>query len=126
MPNHSQADYDGMLDAVRTFVSVRFGIEKSTLTECTSIEQDVQTAGLDTYTFYKEFFEEFHIGNPEEFEGSKYVASENLELGKFIRGLFSSKVRQENRVKAITLGHLARVGLAKTWFEEATSDFSYP
>lgn len=112
------SDYQEMLEAVKSFVSVKLGASDRELSENTKIEEEFGIAGLDTIAFYENFFDEFHIVNPEDFNAIIYVTSENLELGRFIKSIFYKTEREKLRGKDATIGHLARVALMKRWFEE--------
>jgi|GEM_PF-6128923 len=104
-----------MLEAVKSFVERKVGINKAELNESTRIEEDVSIAGLDTHTLYNDFFAEFGIANPEEFPVDEYVTSENA-LRDILKALFSRKGRPELRPRETTIGHLTQVALAKKWF----------
>ena len=111
-------DYNSMLDRVMTFVSDRLGVDKSKLTENSLIEDDVGIAGLDTLTFYEEFFNAFKIANPNDFNSDQYVTSDNLQIGLFVKSIFSTKARQLLRTKNISIGHLANVALKHKWYDQ--------
>lgn len=113
-----KVDYENMLEVLNIFVSTKTGIEKSKLTEETKIEGDVGIAGLDTYQFYDDFFTEFKITNPSDFEVDEYVTSENLEIGKLFNSIFSKTQRQKLKTKNNTIRHLINVAVAKKWSDE--------
>lgn len=114
-------DYDLMLDKVLTFVSVGLGIDKSKLTEQTLIEHDVGIAGLDTLTFYEEFFKEFGIVNPTDFNPDHYVTSEHLPIALIIKSIFSAKARLALATKNTSIKHLTNVALKGKWYEGSMS-----
>jgi hypothetical protein len=109
--------YERTLEIVKTFISSKTGINKLKLTEETKIEDDVGMAGLDTISFYEDFFSEFQIVH-EGFELDRYVTSENLELKGCFRSIFSKTYRQKNRTRNNTIRHLTHVVIAKKWFGE--------
>ena len=110
--------YDTMLEKVKAFVVEKLGLALSGLTENTKLEQDAGLAGMETLIFYDDFFTEFRIRNPEDFNADRYVTSETPEFGKVIRALFSKARRRELRARSVTLRHLAQVALRREWFEE--------
>ena len=111
-------DYKSMLDRVMSFVSDRLGVDKSRMTEKTSIEDDFGIAGLDTLTFYEEFFTEFGISNPTDFNADQYVTSENMQIGVFIKSFFSTTTGKTFKTKSVSLKHLTNVALRGKWYEE--------
>jgi hypothetical protein len=113
-----ETDYKSMLDRIMTFVSDRLGVDKSKITEQTSIEDDFGIAGLDTLTFYEEFFTEFKISNPTDFNVGQYVTSENMQVGVFIKSLFSTTTRKTFKTTSVSLKHLTNVALRRKWYEQ--------
>lgn len=113
-----ELEYDKMLKKVITLISAQTGIEKSKLNENTKIEDDVGLAGLDTISFYEEFFTEFQIDNPQDFDSGMYISSENIDLLSVLKSIFSKKVRQEFQLKNNTIKHLTNVALKRRWYDE--------
>jgi hypothetical protein len=109
-------EYYRTLERIKNFVSGKLGIDKSLLTESIKIEDDVGIGDLDTYTFYENFFDEFEIVNPDEFDINKYVTPDN-QIVNLIKGIFSKRHREKLNVKTTTLKHLTEVAMAKKWFE---------
>jgi Protein of unknown function (DUF1493) len=113
-----KTDYSMMLERVIALISAKTGIEGSKLNENTKIEEDVGLAGLDTIEFYEEFFTEFRIDNSQDFDSSKYISPENIDLFSVIKSIFSKKTRHEFNLKNNTIKHLTNVALKKRWYEE--------
>jgi hypothetical protein len=113
-----ETEYNLMLDRIITFVSDRSGIEKSKLTENSLIEDEIGIAGLDTLTFYEEFFKDFEIDNPSDFNSHQYVTSENLQIGLIIKSIFSTKARQTLKTKSVSVRHLVDVALKRKWHDQ--------
>lgn len=113
-----KTDYSIMLERVIALISVQTGIEESELNENTKIEEDVGLAGLDTIEFYEEFFTEFQIDNPQDFDSNKYISPENIDLFSTLKSIFSKRVRHEFDLKNNTIKHLTNVALKKRWYEE--------
>ena len=113
-----EISYDKMVEIVKAFISNNIGIDKSKLNEETKIESDVGMAGLDTLIFYENFFSEFKIDIPEDFNTDKYITSENLQIGLFAKSVFSKEARKKLRTKENTIRHLTNVALKRKWYEE--------
>jgi hypothetical protein len=93
-----EIDYDIMLNKVIVFVAEHTGLNELQLNENTKIEDDVGLAGLDSIEFYEDFFTEFQIVNPQDFDSKKFVSPENIDLIDCLRILFSKNVKQEFKV----------------------------
>ena len=107
-----------MKEKVKEFVSSRLRVPMDKITMKSKIESDFAMAGLDTISFYEDFFQEFEIKNPEDFELDRYVTSENLEIGLMIKSIFSKSDRQKLEVEEVSIEHLVKVAEAKCWIEE--------
>ncbi|MDZ7900535.1 MAG: DUF1493 family protein [Arcicella sp.] len=111
-------DYSVTLEKVIALVSAQTGIEESKLNENTKIEDDVGLVGLDTIEFYEEFFTEFQIDNPQDFDSNKYISPENIDIFSILKSIFSKKTNHEFDLKNNTIRHLTNVALRKRWYEE--------
>ncbi len=107
-----------MKEKVKEFVSSMLGVPKEKITLNSKIESDFGMAGLDTISFYDEFFKKFEIENPQDFELDKFVTSENLEIGLIVKSTFSKSAREKLRIEEISINHLIKVAEAKFWTEE--------
>ena len=115
-----------MLEKVIEFVSKATGVPANKITAESRFEDDFGMAGLDSMIFYENFFRDFKIQNPEEFNADRYISDdgfENFSLKQFIKAIFSKEARNKLRTKDVSVGHLAKVAELKKWFEEeATID----
>lgn len=111
-------EYQKMLEKVIKFTAERMGNPHEHLSEHTKIEDDFGIAGLDTLTFYDDFFHEFNIENPGDFNVDKYMTSEVPQFGLALKSIFSKAARDKLKVHTVTLGHLAKVAGHKRWVEE--------
>ena len=107
-----------MEEKVKEFVSSRLGVPKEQITMDSKIESDFGMAGLDTISFYDEFFQEFEIKNPEDFELDRYVTSENLEIGLIVKSIFSKSARRKLKIEEVSINHLIKVAETKFWIGE--------
>lgn len=111
-------DYPIMLKNVIDFISNHLGIDKSKLNENTKIEDDVGIAGLDTISFYEDFFCEFQIDNPHDFNSDKFISPENMNFYSFFKSIFSKNTNKELEIENITIRHLTNVAIKRKWYEE--------
>ncbi|MEH0157314.1 DUF1493 family protein [Limibacter armeniacum] len=107
-----------MKEKVKEFVSSRLGVPKKQITMDSKIESDFGMAGLDTISFYHEFFKEFEIENPQDFDLDRYVTSENLEIWLIVKSIFSKSAREKLRIEEVSINHLINVAETKFWTEE--------
>jgi len=99
------------------FITRKLGIDKSELTDKTTIEDDVGLAELDTYIFYDDFFVEFEISNPKDFNVDEYVSPTIYSPFLILKGIFSKKARNKMKSKSTTIEHLTKVAMEKKWRE---------
>jgi acyl carrier protein len=107
-----------MEEKIKEFVSSRLGIPIEEITMESKMESDFGVAGLDTISFYEEFFRKFEIRNPEDFNIDRYVATENIEIVLMIKSIFSQNSGQNLRIKEVSIEHLIKVAETKFWIEE--------
>lgn len=107
-----------MKEKVKEFVSSRLGIPIEKITMNSKIESDFGIAGLDTISFYDEFFQEFEITNVESFDIDRYVTPENIEIGLLIKSIFSKSARRKLKIEDVSIRHLTNVAETKYWSKE--------
>ena len=111
-----------MTERVIDFVTNNTGVAKAKINLDSKIESDFGMAGLDTISFYEDFFMEFEIKNPEDFILDNYVTSEglsNLNLILIFKSIFSKTAREQLRIKEVSIRHLVKVAESKYWVEES-------
>lgn len=94
-----------MTTRVLNFVRERIGEPDNGITMNSLIEEDFGIAGLDTISFFEEFFKEFEVTNSKEFPLDDYVSSENL---------FGDKTPRKN----LSIQQLIIIAEAKKWDEK--------
>jgi acyl carrier protein len=104
-----------MEDKVKQFISDKLGVSINKFSLDSTIESDFGIAGLDTISFYNEFFAEFEIKvSKDDFNIDEYVTSENPEIWKAITAFFS-KSKTRSKVNEVSVRHLIKVAEAKVW-----------
>ena len=107
---------DRLLEKIKLFTSEKLGVDISKLSRNTRIEEDNGIIGLDTIIFLNDFISTFNIDISTDFDLSKYVTSENSEVLKWIKQLFSREIKL-SRVE-LTLGDLEKIAFTNTWLDE--------
>ena len=107
-----------MKEKVFEFLIQKLGVAYHDFNLNSKIESDFGLYGLDTFTFYEQFFKEFAIENLEDFEFDRYVSSENWDIGLIIKSLFLNSAREKLMVKEVSIGHLVRVAETRLWTPE--------
>jgi hypothetical protein len=109
---------DLVFEEIKQFTSDKLGVDKETLNRQTMIEKDCGVSGLDTKTFYDNFFKKFNVQLPNGFPYDRFVESENFELFKFIKGLFLKTQKNKTIKIDLTLGELEQVALTGVWRDD--------
>lgn len=112
---------DEMFENIKKFVSEKTGVQLSELTRRTRVESDLGMGGLDTISFFDEFFFRFNVDLPKGFHFENYVQSEIIRPFSFIKRLFSKQKQSEQKVIDLTLGDLERIALTGIWIEPETT-----
>ncbi|MGB3779933.1 MAG: DUF1493 family protein [Tunicatimonas sp.] len=107
-----------MLEKVICFTVSKLGTPNSDITKNSKIESDFGISGLDTISFYEEFFKEFGVKNSEAFKWDRHVSSENLELELLVKSIFSKQAREKLKTKDVSIKHLTKVAETKIWVDE--------
>ena len=81
------------------------------------VEQDFSLASLDTIVFYEEFFEEFNILNPQDFNSDKYITSAPTKISVLFKSIFDKDLRQKLKYEDVTVRHLIKIDQNKKWEE---------
>lgn len=111
---------DNMFEEIKKFTSKKTGVDISELTRQTRVGGDLGIAGLDTISFFEEYFKTFQINFTNRFTFDKYVASEVYKPFGFIKGLFLKRQKEKQKIIELTLGDLERTALTGTWNEPET------
>ena len=104
-----------MLELVKAFVSKKLGVPIYQIHEETTIESDLRIIGLDTISFFEEFFNEFKIENPEDFKTDLYVTPEVFDPIGAVRSLISKEYRDKHKIKEVSISHLVMVAELRRW-----------
>lgn len=85
------------------------------------LAQDIGFYGLDSISFFDEFFDKFEIQNTDEFDVDLYIDGSvdfALEPIKWIKNIFI-KERKIYLRPDVTMGHLEKVIEAKKWINNS-------
>jgi hypothetical protein len=107
-----------MTEEVKKFVSKSVGIDQSKIKLSDRVEASFGLGGLDTVSFFEEFFIEFNIINPQDFNIELHAADEGMaNIFLVIKAVFSKNIRRKLKKHDVTIEHLIKVAELKNWIE---------
>lgn len=107
-----------MIEEVKKFVSQSVGIDQTKIKLSDRVEESFGLGGLDTVSFFEEFFIEFNIINPQDFNIEVHAADEGMaNIFLVIKAFFSKEARQKFKKYDVTIEHLVKVAELKRWIE---------
>jgi len=100
------------------FVSQSAGVEEDKIKHSDTIEGSFGLGGLDTISFYEDFFETFKITNSQDFNIELYCANEGIgNVALLIKAIFSKHARKKLKKYDVTIKHLIKVAELKKWID---------
>lgn len=102
---------------VKDFIVPRLGISANDVRMDSMVETDFGLGGLDTISFYNDFFEAFKIRNIDDFNYDNHVTPDRINHRLIFKSLFSRKSKLKSNYQDISVKHLINVIQIGTWVE---------
>ena len=104
-------------EKVLIFISKQTQIPVKEIKLDSLVEQDFSLASLDTIVFYEEFFKEFNIQNPQDFNSDNHITTTPPKMSVLIKSIFDKDLKKKLKYKDVTVRHLIKIAQTKNWEE---------
>ena len=111
---------DKMKTELIRFIKTRTHLNSNKIKPELRLAADIGLFGMDAIGFFEEFFKEFDINNPEEFDSDLYIDGSVDFVPRPLKWVANLIFKERRKYVSpdVTLGHLDKVIQKGKWFDE--------